>query len=113
MWAIGLVIDFYLTKPIIMKQSIKFFTVKMILTSLMLLAFNAILFAQDKVVVVDTAEAGNWFSRNWMYVAGGVLLLVILFAIGSSSSRSKSVTTRETNDGITRTTSTTTTDTDY
>jgi len=94
-----------------MKQVIKNFSFKALMSSVAMFAVNAVAFAQDQVVVTDTAGIGNWFERNWMYVAGGVLLLIILFSIGSSR-RSKSITTRETNDGLTRTTTTTTTDTE-
>ena len=40
--------------------------------------------AQDKIVI-DKAEAENWFVRNWYWVAGAVLLLLII-GLGSSSS---------------------------
>jgi hypothetical protein len=44
-------------------------------------------------VEINGAEVGSWFERNWMWVAGvGVLLLVLAFA-GRGSNRKRTSTT--------------------
>ncbi|MHA4844378.1 hypothetical protein ACX0G7_09450 [Flavitalea antarctica] len=63
----------------------------------LLLSFALIstgLFAQE-TVEINGQDLGTWFERNWMWVAGGVLLLLILiFAMsGKKSSKVRKTTT--------------------
>ncbi|MET0634884.1 MAG: hypothetical protein ABWZ25_02585 [Chitinophagaceae bacterium] len=57
-----------------------------------LLLLNLVLFAQDKIVI-DKSEAESWFMRNWIWVALGALILLILLFSGSSRIRKRSTTT--------------------
>lgn len=45
--------------------------------------------AQEKIEI-DTKEVGSWFERNWMWVAAGVLLLLLIAVLGRSRSRGES-----------------------
>ena len=51
-------------------------------------------YAQEKVEI-NGQDVGSWFSRNWMWVTGGIVLLIIiiLFSGGSSSTRRQQKTT--------------------
>ena len=51
-------------------------------------------YAQEKVEV-NGQDVGSWFSRNWMWVTGGIVLLIIiiLFSGSSSSTRRQQKTT--------------------
>lgn len=44
--------------------------------------------AQEKVEI-DTGEAVSWFERNWMWVAGAIVLIVLIAAL----SRNRNTTT--------------------
>jgi hypothetical protein len=43
-------------------------------------------------VKIDSKEVGSWFERNWMWVAGGVLILLIIAISGRGSSKRKTTT---------------------
>ena len=43
--------------------------------------------AQEKIVI-DKEEIGTWFERNWMWVAGGVVV-VLLIAVLSRGNTSR------------------------
>ena len=51
-------------------------------------------YAQEKVEI-NGQDVGSWFSRNWMWVVGGIvlLILIILFSGGSSTRRQQKTTT--------------------
>jgi hypothetical protein len=64
---------------------------------------NIAVLAQDKVTVTHTeTQSTSWISDHWLWIAGGVLLLIILIALGSRGSR-----TTTTRDHVTGTTTTT------
>lgn len=92
-----------------MKRSI---IIKSWITSLMLLAMQFVVFAQEKVETttstVNKANVSSWFERNWMWVTGiaVVLLLIIIFS-GSSSRSSRTTTVTRDDFGNTRSVSTT------
>lgn len=65
--------------------------IKALPLTICLLLVNAILFAQDKIVI-DKSEAESWFMRNWIWVALGALVLLILLFSGSSSRRKRTTT---------------------
>lgn len=47
----------------------------------------------SQTVEINSEEVGSWFERNWMWVAGaGILLLILAFA-GRGSSRKRTTTT--------------------
>ncbi len=43
-------------------------------------------FAQDKVTL-DTEEVESWFERNWMWVAGAVVFIILLALLTGSRNR--------------------------
>ncbi len=51
--------------------------------------------AQEKIEI-DTKEVGSWFERNWMWVAAGVLLLLLIALLGRSRNGSKGESRRTT-----------------
>ncbi len=51
------------------------------------------LLAQE-TVEINGQDVGTWFQRNWMWVVGGVLLLLLIIGFSSrGSSRVKKTTT--------------------
>ena len=66
-------------------------------------------FSQDNTVNVNGEDIGAWFSRNWIWVAGGFVVLLLLIGLFSSGKRSRHKTTivrEEDANGIIRTTTT-------
>lgn len=68
-------------------------------------------FAQDggstsTTKVEITADTGNWFSNNWIWVVGVIVFIILLFALmGGGSSRRTTVIRENTGTGsVTRTT---------
>ena len=57
---------------------------------LMLSAF--IVRAQDQIEI-DKREIGSWFERNWIWVAAGVLLIVLIALMGRGKAGSRKTTT--------------------
>jgi len=54
-----------------------------------------------------TADTGNWFSNNWLWVVGVIVFIILLFALmgGSRSSRRTTVVREDAPAGrVTRTT---------
>ncbi len=43
-------------------------------------------FAQDKVTI-DAGEVESWFERNWMWVAGAVVLIILLALLAGGKNR--------------------------
>ncbi len=65
--------------------------------------------AQDGKIEVDGEQIGNWFQQHWLWVAAGVVALLMLIGLLSSGSRSRRRTTivrEESADGVVRTTTT-------
>ena len=50
------------------------------------------LFAQESVEI-NSQEIGSWFERNWMWVAGAVLLLLLIALFSGRSKRTRKTTT--------------------
>ncbi|PWU02863.1 MAG: hypothetical protein C5B52_04455 [Bacteroidetes bacterium] len=71
------------------------------------LLIPVILFAQDKIVV-DKESVSSWLQRNWMIVALGVLVLILLIALVGRGNKSKRTTTTVTKDAGDRVKSVTT-----
>ncbi|RYY24638.1 MAG: hypothetical protein EOO04_12765 [Chitinophagaceae bacterium] len=49
-------------------------------------------FAQE-TVEINGQDVGSWFENNWIWVVGGVLLLILIIALASRGSRSRKTTT--------------------
>jgi len=47
----------------------------------------------QETVEINGQDVGSWFERNWMWVTGGVLLLLLIIGLSSRGSRSKKTTT--------------------
>ena len=62
-----------------------------LLLSLSLLSFPVLAQDSDKIVV-DKQEVGNWFQQNWMWVVGGVVLIILIAAMSSGRNKSRSTT---------------------
>lgn len=86
---------------------------KMIFTVLAVTFFQAISFAQESsggntstTKVEITADTGNWFSDNWIWVVGVIVFIILLFALmGGGSSRRTTVVKEDLGTGrVTRTT---------
>ena len=77
---------------------------------LLLFSFITLLgFGQDKTININGEDLGTWFSRNWIWVAAGFVVLLLLIGLFSSGSRSRRKTTivrEEDANGIVRTTTT-------
>ena len=70
-----------------------------IFTSLALLAVNLTLMAQEKVEI-DSQEVGNFFQRNWMWITGGVVLLVLVLLFSRSGGKNRRITTTVVKDDL-------------
>lgn len=91
-----------------MKTVLNSLKAKIAAFTVMLLAFQGSLLAQDVKAEIKGEEVGGWFSQNWLWVAGVVLLLLIIL-LASGGSRRSSVTTTSTGP-TTRTSRSTTTE---
>jgi hypothetical protein len=62
-----------------------------VLILLLVTPFMTLIAQQD--VKINGADVGSWFDRNWMWVAGAVLILLIIAFAGRGSRKRKTVTT--------------------
>jgi hypothetical protein len=69
-----------------MKYSVQLLTV--ILFSLIAIAASA----QDKVEI-DTQDVKSWLERNWIWVAAGIVLIVLIALIGRGNRTARRTTT--------------------
>ena len=97
-----------------MKQLTKSFGVKAMITTAMLCFYSIVSWAQENTVTIDKQEVESWFSQNWMWVVGGVVVLILLIALFSRERRISRNGTRKTTtvvkDDLGRTQSVTTTE---
>jgi cell division protein FtsW (lipid II flippase) len=72
----------------LLKQGIKLLNVVILMLS------GIIVQAQDKIQI-DKEEIGSWFERHWIWVAGGLVLILIiaLLSRGNSKAGSRKTTT--------------------
>lgn len=88
---------------------------KLVATVLAVVFFQGISFAQETsgggststTKVEITADTGNWFSDNWLWVVGVIVFIILLFALigGGGSSRRTTVVKEDMGTGrVTRTT---------
>lgn len=92
-----------------MKQITNRFALRTFFTFCIVAFFQAVSWAQETQVEINGNDVGSWFSRNWLWVTGGVVLLLILLLFsGGSSRRSHSKTTvyRKGDGTVSRTTTT-------
>jgi hypothetical protein len=92
-----------------MKGSFLMHTCKAVTIILLLSLISVAGFSQDNTINVNGEDIGAWFGRNWMWVAGGFVVLLLLIGLFSSGSRTKRKTTivrEEDANGIVRTTTT-------
>lgn len=93
-----------------MKQLTHRFGYKTFLTFFVVIFCQVIAWSQDtKVEVTTTNDVSGWFTRNWLWVAGivFVLVLILLLSGGSSrSSRSKTTVYRRGDGSVTKTSTT-------
>ena len=76
-----------LTKGNTMQYSLQYYSVLMLL---LLAPFMTLIAQQD--VKINGREVGSWFDRNWIWVAGVVLILLIAALVGRGSKRRKVTT---------------------
>jgi formate-dependent nitrite reductase membrane component NrfD len=109
---IGVVIEKSRTKHTDMKPIMNY--LKLVYTVLAVTFFQAVCIAQESTggsssttKVEITADTGNWFSNNWIWVVGAIVFIILLFALigGGGSSRRTTVVREDTGTGrVTRTT---------
>ena len=93
-----------------MKSLLNKLSYKALALIIMLISFQPVLFAQEKVEI-NGNDVGSWFSQNWMWVTG-IIVLLILIILFSGGSRRRRTTTIERNGGLKRTVTTTTEESD-
>ncbi len=90
-----------------MKTVLNNLGIKIAVFTLMLIAFQSTLLAQDVKAEIKGEDVGSWFSQNWLWVAGVVVLLLLILLFSGSSRRSRVTTTTTTPSGRVSRTSTT------
>ena len=91
---------------------------KWIYTSLAVIFLQAVAIAQETTEktsttkVEITADTGNWFANNWLWVAGVIVFILLLFALMGGGGRSTRTTVVREDLGTGRVTRTTTVDDD-
>jgi len=53
----------------------------------LLTSFQTMLLAQDPKVEINGNDVGSWFGRNWAWIAGALVILLLIVLFGRSSSR--------------------------
>jgi len=76
-----------LTKGNTQQYSLQYYSV---LVLLLLAPFMTLIAQQD--VKINGREVGSWFDRNWIWVAGVVLILLVAALAGRGSKRRKVTT---------------------
>ena len=70
-------------------------TLKAFFSLLVLSLMQVIAFAQDKVVIKTTqTETHTWYAEPWVWIVGGVALVLLLAAIFSGKNKTTITTTR-------------------
>jgi hypothetical protein len=76
-----------------MKQLIRNNPFKAIGAFILLTFLQLKTYAQDAVDVnINEEKVGSWFERNWMWVVGGVLLIILIAAFSGGTSRRRTDT---------------------
>ena len=58
---------------------------------LLVTPFISIIAQQD--VKINGNDVGSWFDRNWMWVGGAILILLIIALAGRGNKKRKTITT--------------------
>ena len=87
----------------LLSRGIRLFNVIVLMLSTILVQ------AQDKIEI-DKEDIGSWFQRNWIWVAGGVLLILLISLMGSRGKAGSRKTTTVIKDEQGHTKSVTTTE---
>lgn len=66
---------------------------RLCLTIFSLFVFQVLLIAQDTKVEINGNDVGSWFSRNWVWVTIGIVVLLIFLMISGNSRSSRHRTT--------------------
>ena len=93
---------------------------KLVATVFAVVLFQGISFAQQTsggeststTKVEITADTGNWFSDNWLWVVGVIVFIILLFALLGSGRSSRRTTVVREDLGTGRVSRTTTVDDD-
>ena len=62
------------------------------LASIFMIAFQIPVLAQDSLPAASSRVA-SWMQRNWLWIAGAILLIILLAATSTSRSRIRKTTT--------------------
>jgi len=83
----------FFIKYAVMKKNIVSNGFRFVVAFTLLFFLPTIALWSQQRVEIDGADVGSWFERNWMWVVGvGILLLILAFA-GRSSRRKRTTTT--------------------
>ena len=52
-----------------------------------ILIMNSLVSQAQEKVEIDTRQAVSWFERNWIWVVAGLVLIIILAALGRNRNR--------------------------
>ena len=58
-----------------------------------ILMLSAIMVRAQDQIEIDKREIGSWFERNWIWVAAGVLLIVLIALMGRGKAGTRKTTT--------------------
>jgi hypothetical protein len=78
------------------------------LASIFMIAFQIPVLAQDSLPAASSRVA-SWMQRNWLWIAGAILLIILLAATSTSRSRIRKTTTTVEKDDLGNVKSVTTT----
>ena len=100
--------NYFYSKQYTMKQLQSRIGFKTLLTSIIVFFFQLFAQAQNTKVEINGNDVGSWFSRNWIWVAGTIVVLFILLVLsgGSRSRRSKTTVIRKDDGTVIKTTTT-------
>lgn len=75
-----------------MKKESKRFALQYYGTMILFLILPFVTLIAQSDVKINSTEVGSWFQRNWMWVAAGALILLIIAFSGRGSSKRKTTT---------------------
>jgi len=75
-----------------MKSENKRFAIQYYGTMILFLILPFVTLIAQSDVKIDGRDVGSWFERNWMWVAGGALILLIISLSGRGGNKRKTTT---------------------